>query len=308
MNIPSPFQEREYPSVSVVTPSYNAMPYIKESIESIGNQDYPAIEHIVMDGNSTDGTQEMLRQYPNIIWVSEPDRGQSHALNKAFRLVHGDIIGWLNADDTYQPGAISNAVEYLQSHPDVDLVYSDVQVVDENNRPIRVARAEPFTLEKLLVNNIVKQPTVFMRKRVLDKLGGVNENLRYVMDYEFWLRAGMFFKLQYLPGIILTNFRFCLGTKSHDDPTEFHLEWMKVLTDFMRTPNLGKEFRGRVKQARRLTARSYYFSLMVQAAKDGKQVRAFTNFLQAISNDWMSIFNSGVWKLFFRVLFRNTTA
>src|SRR5512137_1476425 len=130
MSISSPSQEKEYPLVSVVTPSYNAMPYIKDTIESINNQDYPAIEHIIMDGNSTDGTQELLRQYPNLIWVSEPDRGQSHALNKAFKLVHGDIIGWLNADDTYQPGAIATAVKNLSENPEYDLVYSDLQIID----------------------------------------------------------------------------------------------------------------------------------------------------------------------------------
>lgn len=301
-------QEKEFPLVSVVTPSYNAMPYIKEAIESIRSQDYPAIEHIIMDGNSTDGTQELLRQYPNIIWLSEPDRGQSHALNKAFRKAHGDFIGWLNADDTYAPGAISTAVEYLQSHPDVDLVYSDVQVVDGNNKLIRLAKAEPFTLEKLLVNNIVKQPTVFMRKRVLETLGGVKENLHYVMDHELWLRAGVFFKLQYLPEVVLANFRYCAGTKSHDVPTDFHLEWMRVMNDFIETQNLGKEMRRKVAQARQLAARSYYFTLMVQAANDKKWIKVLVNFLHAISSDWMSLFNSGVWKLLFRVLFRHATA
>lgn len=299
--------EKKNPLVSVVTPSYNAMPYIRETIESICSQDYPAIEHIIMDGNSTDGSQELLRHYPNLIWFSEPDRGQSHALNKAFEMVHGEIIGWLNADDTYAPGAISTAVEYLQSHPDVDLVYSDVLVVDENNQPIRLAKAEPFTLEKLLVNNIVKQPTVFMRRQLLETLGGVKENLHYVMDHELWLRAGVFFKLQYLPEVVLANFRYCAGTKSHDVPTDFHIEWMRVLNDFMGTQNLGKEMRRKVAQARRLAVRSYHFSLMVQAANDGRRINALSNFIQALSSDWLSVFNKGVWKLLFRACFRDAT-
>lgn len=271
-------------------------------------QDYPAIEHIIIDGASTDGTQEVFHQYPHLKWVSEPDRGQSDALNKGFRLSQGEIIGWLNADDTYRPRAISQAVEYFQAHPDVDLVYTDVQVIDENDQPLRLAKAEPFSLPKLLISNFVKQPTVFMRKRVLDTLGGVKENLHYVMDHEFWLRAGMSFNLQYLPDVVFANFRYCKGTKSYTNVPGFHQEWIGLLTDFLEYPGLNDEFRLKVKRARQETLRQYYLTLMVEASKNGKQVEVLSHFKKALSCDMKSLFKSSIWKLFFRVLFKRTTA
>jgi glycosyltransferase involved in cell wall biosynthesis len=302
-NLPNASGNSKYPLVSIVTPAYNAMPFILETIESVQCQDYPAIEHIIMDGGSTDGTQEILAKNPCLTWRSEPDKGQSEALNKGFRMARGEIIGWLNADDTYQPGAVSYAVEYLQTHPDVDLVYSDVQVIDEHNQPVRLAKAEPFTFERLLVTNIVKQPTVFMRKRVLDALGGVKENLHYVMDYEFWLRAGASFNLHYLPGITLANFRYCIGTKSHERPTDFLLEWMEVLTDFETHPDLGNELREKIIRAKRQAAKSYYLSLAVQAAGSRERYKAIIFFFKACLSDWMCVFQISMWKLFFRTVF-----
>ena len=101
---------REYPLVSVVTPSYNQGRYIEETIQSVLNQDYFRIEHIVVDGGSTDETLSVLKKYPHLKWVSEPDRGQSHAINKGFQIAKGEIAAWLNSDDTYLPGAVTAAV------------------------------------------------------------------------------------------------------------------------------------------------------------------------------------------------------
>jgi glycosyltransferase involved in cell wall biosynthesis len=288
------------PLVSVVTPSYNALPFIIDTIKSVQLQDYPTIEHIVIDGSSVDGTREVLKQHPHLIWISEPDKGQSEAINKGFRMARGEIIGWLNADDTYRPGAVSCAVEYLQAHPDVDLVYTDVQVIDEHDQPVRLARSGPFSFEEILINNMVKQPTIFMRKKVIDSLGGVDEDLHYVMDYEFWLRAGRLFNLQYLPGEIFANFRYCRGTKSYEETDAFHQEWMRVLDDLQEYPDWSEEIRLKVKRAKQLATREYYFALVVQASHNGKKVESISYFLRAISSDWKSIFQTGVWKLFIR--------
>jgi glycosyltransferase involved in cell wall biosynthesis len=296
----------QFPLVSIVTPSYNALPYIKETIESIWTQDYPAIEHIVIDGGSTDGTKQVLEQNPQIRWISEKDKGQSDALNKGFRLVTGEIIGWLNADDTYRPGAILKAVQYLQSHPDVDLVYTDIQIVDEKNIPIRYVQAAPFSVAALLKKNVVNQPTVFMRRRVLEALRGVDDDIQfYVMDREFWLRAGLSFKLQYLPGEVFANFRFCKGTLSHDNPKAFHKAWVDVLNKFEKTPGLDKKMRAQIRLAKQLAMKQYYFSSSVQEAKNGKKAQAFSDFRMALAIDWMSFFQIGVWKLFVRVFLLN---
>ena len=222
-------------------------------------QDYPAVEHIIIDGASVDGTLEIIKEYPHLTWLSEPDRGQSHALNKGFRMAQGEIIGWLNADDTYRPGAISKAVKCFQTNPQFDILYTDVQVIDENDQPIRLAKAEPFSLERLLISNIIKQPTVFMRRKVLDRLGGVNEKLNFVMDREFWLRAGMLFNLQYIPDEIFANFRYCKGTKSHESVLDFHREWIDVLDEYGKSSDSNKPFLTTIAQAKQATLRQYYF-------------------------------------------------
>lgn len=112
--------DKELPLVSIVTPSYNKGCFIEETILSVKNQTYPYIEHIVMDGGSTDGTLDILRKYANnITWLSEPDEGQSDAINKGWRRAKGQILGWLNADDTYMPWAVQTAVEFLAENPDV---------------------------------------------------------------------------------------------------------------------------------------------------------------------------------------------
>ena len=128
------------PLVSVVTPCFNAARFIESTIKSVREQDYPFVQHVVVDGASDDGTLHILEQYPHLVWTSESDRGQSHALNKGFQRASGDIIGWLNADDVYQPRAISRAVEFLQDNPEVSFVYSDCLELDEHDAFVRIIK------------------------------------------------------------------------------------------------------------------------------------------------------------------------
>ena len=133
------------PKVSIITPSYNQGQFIEETILSAKNQDYPNIEHIVIDGNSTDSTLDILHKYDNdIIWISEPDRGQSDALNKGFRIATGEIIGWLNSDDIYLPGAVKKAVDALMNNPKFDIVYGDYLIIDENSKVLLKKREINF--------------------------------------------------------------------------------------------------------------------------------------------------------------------
>src|SRR5438309_5772154 len=127
--------EPSLPLVSVVTPSLNQGAYIEETIRSVLDQDYPRIEHIVVDGGSTDGTLEILRRYPHLTWVSEPDGGQADAVNKGFRLAEGEIFGWLNADDLYLPGTISAAVAVLRE-TGCGLVHGGWRQIDEEGKTI----------------------------------------------------------------------------------------------------------------------------------------------------------------------------
>ncbi len=220
--------------VSVITPCFNAARFMVEMVESVRNQDYPNIEHIVIDGSSVDGTQQILARYSELIWISEIDRGQSHALNKGFQRAKGEIIGWLNADDLYRPEAVSRAVEFLQKNPDVDFVYSDCAEIDENDTFVRLIRGYPVKgFQDIVFRQPIPQPTVFFRKRVLEKLMGVDESLHFVMDWEFWLRASFHYQFRYLSGAPLASFRKYPGTKSHDVPREFNNEWIAVLKRWM---------------------------------------------------------------------------
>lgn len=217
------------PLVSVVTPSYQTGKFIQATIESVRTQAYPSVQHIIMDGGSTDETTGILESYSHLEWVSEKDGGQSDALNKGFRRADGEIIGWLNSDDTYEPGTIETAVQYLEDYPDVDAVFGDVNIIDENGERIGASYGSDFDVVALLSNNMVKQPGIFMRKSFVDELGGVDQSLHYVMDQELWLRAGLRgYTIAYC-GKTLANFRMCSGTKSTGNIAGFRKEWRRVL-------------------------------------------------------------------------------
>jgi len=194
------------PLVSIVTPSFNKGQYIEETIRSVLSQDYPAIEYIVIDGGSTDGTLSILEKYRGkITWVSEPDKGQSDAINKGWRQAKGEIIAYLNADDTYTPGAVRTAVGYLLTHPDTGMVYGDGILTDEHGKILSTYKAGNFSLRELVYcrDNIL-QPAVFLRRTVYDRIGGIDETLHLAMDLDFWIRTGLSFKVAYLPQTLAT--------------------------------------------------------------------------------------------------------
>ena len=190
------------PLVSIITPSLNQGRFIEATIESVLSQDYPRIEYIVIDGGSTDGTLEVLRRYgERVQWISEPDRGQSHAINKGFRRARGDILAWLNSDDTYLPGAVRSAVEYLAEHPDCAMVYGDGYLIDEEGRMTRPFPAtEPFDLWKLVyVHDYILQQSAFFRREAVDAVGYLDERLYWSMDWDLFIRIGKRFPVDYLP-------------------------------------------------------------------------------------------------------------
>jgi glycosyltransferase involved in cell wall biosynthesis len=219
------------PLVSIITPSFNQGLFIEEAILCVKDQNYPNIEHLIIDGGSTDGTLDVIRRYEgvyNLRWVSEPDEGQADALNKGFKLARGEVLGWLNADDTYQPGAVRSAVTWLQSHPAVDLVYGHSNYIDESGEILHTNTTPRFSLEKLLWSNIIPQAAMFFRGRIVEEIGGVKPHLHYVMDWEFVLRIARNYKVQRVP-VVWGNFRITPGTKSVEKPYLFWPEALPVL-------------------------------------------------------------------------------
>lgn len=177
--------------ISVVTPSFNQARFIERTLRSVASQGVEDIEHLVVDGASTDGTVEILRDFrPAVAWTSAPDRGQTDALNQGLRRATGEIIGWLNSDDVYYPGAIAAVLAAFDSDPGVDVVYGMADHIDIDDKAFEAYPTEPWDLERLSETCFICQPALFFRRSVIDRFGLPDESLHYCMDYEYWLRLG----------------------------------------------------------------------------------------------------------------------
>lgn len=190
------------PVVSIVTPSFNQAQYIEHAIQSVLAQDYPHIEYTIIDGGSTDNTLEIIKKYKDRVqWISELDNGQADAINKGFKMSHGEIVAWLNSDDMYCPGAIKTAVDYFLRHPGICMIYGDGYEIDERDMIIRkFPFTQNFDLRKLIyVSDYILQPTVFMRKDALWRLGLLDTSLNWCMDWDLWIKIGKKYKVAYIP-------------------------------------------------------------------------------------------------------------
>ncbi len=185
--------QKKLPLVSIVTPSLNQGAFIEETILCIKNQCYSNIEHIIVDGGSTDNTLDIIKKYEgtyNMKWISEPDSGMYEAINKGIRKARGEILTYLNADDLYLHWTISVVVEYLNQHREVDLVYGDLINMNVETQRNTLWFYPKFSLSFLLKRGTLGQPTVFFRKSVVEKVGLFDESLKLVGDCEYWMRVG----------------------------------------------------------------------------------------------------------------------
>jgi glycosyltransferase involved in cell wall biosynthesis len=224
--------------VSIITPSFNQASYLGQTIRSVVEQDYQRIEYIVIDGASTDGSIEVIRKYENRLayWVSEKDKGQAEAINKGFARATGDIIAWLNSDDYYLPGAISAAVKAFDENPDVVLVYGDMLAVDERGQTINQLRYGQLTLEDLLCFQIIGQPAVFIRRKVLDNLK-LDTSYHFLLDHHLWIRIAQRGKILYVPQT-WSAARFHAEAKNRAKAAEFGREAFRILDFAAQDENL----------------------------------------------------------------------
>ncbi len=210
----------DLPTITVVTPCLNAAATLPEALESVREQGYPRLEHVVVDGGSTDGTLELLEAAPGVRYVSEPDRGLYHAMNKGVRMATGEVIGWLNADDRYRPGALEAVGRAFARDPEARWATGRCRIVDGEGREIRRwvtayknAFLRRWSFPLYLTQNFVSAPATFMRREAFEAVGLFDESYRISGDYDLYLRLGRRFD----PLIVdreLADFRMVEGTLS----------------------------------------------------------------------------------------------
>jgi glycosyltransferase involved in cell wall biosynthesis len=190
------------PLVSIVTPSYNQGRYLEATIHSVLDQDYPHVEYIIIDGGSTDGSLEIIDRYANQLayWVSEPDDGQTDAINKGFNYAHGDILAWLNSDDLYRPGAVTDVVEYFHDNPEVGMVYGDADYIDDTGKVIGQFPAAQTDYKRLRRGYVhIPQQATFFRARLWQMVGPLDPSFYFALDYDLWVRIATLAPIRYYP-------------------------------------------------------------------------------------------------------------
>lgn len=223
-------------TISVITPSFNQGDFIRHTIESVLAQGGDGWEHVVVDGGSIDDTVSILKAYPHLIWVSEPDEGQSDALNKAMRLSSGELIFWINSDDVVAPGAFEAARTFFAENPAAHIVCGNAVTIDQDGRETgRLGpRVDPRKLRYPWDGDTsIHQPSLVFRRSVYDAVGPFDLGLHYAMDYDFFLRAAERFDIHHLP-VDLGLFRAHGGTKTGDAAAESFFEVRRSLVRFVR--------------------------------------------------------------------------
>lgn len=218
------------PKVSIVTPSFNQAAFLERTILSVLEQDYPNLEYIIIDGGSTDRSLEVIEKYSDRLagWVSEKDRGQTDAINKGFGRASGEILAWLNSDDTYLPGAVARAEQVLRENPAADLVYGDANFIDEQDCVIGRFPARQTDYDRLLKGYVhIPQQAAFFRASLWQKVGPLDPSFFFAMDYDLWVRLAKISPILYFPEL-WANFRLHGGGKTEVSDERCYPEMLKV--------------------------------------------------------------------------------
>jgi glycosyltransferase involved in cell wall biosynthesis len=240
----SPYERRDkknWPKISIVTPSYNQAQFLEETIRSVLLQDYPNLEYIIIDGGSMDNSVEIIKKYESDLayWVSEPDEGQTSAINKGFRRATGDIMAWINSDDLYTKGTFQKVGEIFKQSPELCAIYGNCILFDEKEREL-LLKPGIFIFQKMISGDYIPQPSTFFRRDVIDKIGYLDENFHYSMDYDLFLRIGAKYKIEYVDEVF-SKFRFHETSKTVSQDFHFFPEDILALHKILQEYSFGIE-------------------------------------------------------------------
>ncbi|HLE52210.1 MAG TPA: glycosyltransferase family 2 protein [Anaerolineales bacterium] len=195
--------QKRPPLVSVVTPSFNQARFLRDTIRSVIEQDYPNIEYLIVDGGSTDSSVEIIQEYAGRVawWVSEKDKGQAEAINKGMARANGEIVAWLNSDDLYLPGAVSKAVIALQENPQAGMVFGNAITIDVEGRLLNLLTFPDWGLKDFIGFRIICQPAVFMRRALYEQVRGLDLEYHYMLDHHLWIRLACLAPVKHIAAI-----------------------------------------------------------------------------------------------------------
>ncbi|MBE0577693.1 MAG: glycosyltransferase [Desulfuromonadales bacterium] len=269
------------PQVSLVTPSYNAAPYLRAAIESVLDQDYPNIDYLVMDGGSTDGTVALLKEFGDKVrWVSAKDGGQADAIARGFEQTTGAILGWLNADDLLKPGAVRAAVESFHANPQAGLIYGNADFIDAGGQTLGPCTVvEPYSRYRLIhYGDYIIQPAAFFSRQAYDEVGGLDTSLHWSMDWDLWIRLSRHYEVLYIEKY-LASYRW-LGSNKTAEGGFDRLKEVEMVARRYGCNGLPAYFR--LELARLLAA----------DARDNLQQRQFVPMLERLARAAATVFGS----------------
>ena len=239
------------PLVTIVTPSYNQVAFLENTIRSVLAQEYTTLEYMIVDGGSTDGSVEIIQRYSDRLawWVSERDSGQAEAINKGLRRAKGEVVAWLNSDDLYLPGAIQQAVAAFRANPGLGLVFSDAITIDAQGNILNRLSFGDWDLLDLASFRIICQPAVFMRRAVLQKSGYLESSFHYMLDHHLWIQIARCAPIRHIGGrmeassseeqsVLWAAARHHPGAKNVTQAPGFSSETMQILEWMENQPDL----------------------------------------------------------------------
>lgn len=219
-----------WPKISIITPTFNQGQFIEQTILSVINQNYPNLEYIIIDGGSTDNTLDIIKKYEKYIyyWVSEPDNGQSDAINKGLKIATGEVVNWLNSDDYYEPGVLFVIADYFKRNTKINVLSGKSKLFKYEDLLVGYSNGSDKykNINKTIGWARIDQPETFFRKSVLDKIGYIDSELSYIMDRDLWIKYLLNFGQNNVlkVGAIFVNFRLHDNSKTVLQQKKFQIE------------------------------------------------------------------------------------